>query len=74
MTKLINKILQTENIYDADFFYCNAENVGNCDFRLHTEEQENDLQVYCVSFTYNNNYYEIAIDNNFVGNLINILN
>lgn len=74
MSNLINKILESENIFDADFFFCDAEKVGNFDFRSHTEKKENNSQVYCVSFTYNDNSHEVAIDDNFVVNLVNILN
>lgn len=74
MSNLINKILESENILDADFFFCDAEKVGNFDFRSHTEKKMSNSQVYCVSFTYNDNNHEVAIDDNFVDNLVNILN
>lgn len=74
MSNLINKILESEKIFDADFFFCDPEKVGNFDFRYHTEKKISNSQVYCVTFTYGDNNYEVAIDNNFVDNLVNILN
>lgn len=68
----ITKILNSKNIFDADFFFCDAEEVGNFALRSHTEKKESDSQVFCVSFTHNNNH-ELAIDDNFAENLVNIL-
>lgn len=70
----ITKILNSKNIFDADFYFCDAEKIGNFDYREHTETKENNSQIFCVSFTFNNSLHELGIDENFEENLATITN
>lgn len=70
----ITKILNSKNIFDADFYFCAASKIGEHDFRAHTEAKEYDSQIFCVSFTFNNFLHEIGIDKNFEENLKAIIN
>lgn len=70
----ITKILNSKNIFDADFYFCDAEKIGNFDYREHTETKENNSQIFCVSFIFNNSLHEIGIDENLEENLATIIN
>lgn len=70
----ITKILNSKNIFDADFYFCDAEKIGENDFRAQTEAKESESQIFCVSFIFNDSIHELGIDENFEENLATIIN